>query len=102
MEQLDMNSVQSAAAFADAPNSLGGILEPDAALAAARRMQRWYQTPQGVSHSMFGRDGRRVEGRLHAASVDRAEPDAALELELEAEAEAEAEIEIEIETEAEE
>ncbi|MFN7641549.1 MAG: hypothetical protein ACK5PW_00430 [Burkholderiales bacterium] len=91
MEQLDMNSVQSAAAFADAPNSLGGILEPDAALAAARRMQRWYQTPQGVTHSMFGRDGRRVEGRLHTASIDRAEPDAELGLEFEAEAEIETE-----------
>jgi hypothetical protein len=46
------------------PCSLTGILEPDAALAAARRLQRWYQsTPQGAAHSLFGRDGRRVEGR---------------------------------------
>ena len=85
-----MNTVQPAAAFADAPNSLGGILEPDAALAAARRMQRWYQTPQGVAQSMFGRDGRRVEGRLHTASIDRAEPDAELTLTTEAEIETEA------------
>ena len=49
---------------ADTPFSLAAILEPDAALAAARRMQRWYQTtPQGLAHSIFGRDGRRVEGR---------------------------------------
>lgn len=86
-----MNSVQSAAAFADAPNSLGAILEPDAALAAARRMQRWYQTPQGVAHSMFGRDGRRVDGRLQTAAIDRTEPEAELDLELETEAEVETE-----------
>jgi hypothetical protein len=44
------------------PSSLAGILEPDAALAAAQRMQRWYQSnPQGAAHSLFGRDGRRVE-----------------------------------------
>lgn len=97
-----MNSVQSAAAFADAPNSLGGILEPDAALAAARRMQRWYQTPQGVSHSMFGRDGRRVEGRLHTASIDRAEPDTEHEHEHDLELGLELETEAEIETEADE
>jgi hypothetical protein len=47
------------------PCSLTAILEPDAALAAAQRMQRWYQsTPQGAAHSLFGRDGRRVEARL--------------------------------------
>jgi hypothetical protein len=47
------------------PSSLTAILEPDAALAAAQRMQRWYQsTPQGAAHSLFGRDGRRVEARL--------------------------------------
>lgn len=71
-----MNSVQSAVAPTDVPNSLGGILEPDAALAAARRMQRWYQTPQGVTHTMFGRDGRRVDGRLHTPATDQAEGDA--------------------------
>jgi hypothetical protein len=90
MEQLEMNSVQSAAAFADAPSSLGAILEPDAALAAARRMQRWYQTPQGVAHSMFGRDGRRVDGRLQCASIDLAEPDAEFGLETDAKGETEA------------
>ena len=86
-----MNSVQPAAASADAPNSLGAILEPDAALAAARRMQHWYQTPQGVAHSMFGRDGRRVDGRLQSAPIDRTEPDAEFELELELEAKVETE-----------
>lgn len=51
-------------ACSELPYSLTGILEPDAALAAARRLQRWYQsTPQGAAHSLFGRDGRRVEGR---------------------------------------
>jgi len=88
MEQLEMNSVQPAAACADAPNSLGAILEPDAALAAARRMQHWYQTPQGVAHSMFGRDGRRVDPRLQSAPIDRTEPDAELELEAKVETEA--------------
>jgi hypothetical protein len=96
MEQLEMNNVQPAAAFADVPNSLGAILDPDAALAAARRMQRWYQTPQGVAHSMFGRDGRRVDGRLQTASIDRTEPEADPDLELETEAE------VEVETEADE
>jgi len=47
-----------------APSSLTAILEPSDALAAAQRMQRWYQTAQGAAHSLFGRDGRRVEGRL--------------------------------------
>ena len=43
----------------------------EAALAAARRMQRWYQsTPQGAAHSLFGRDGRRVEGRLEVELAD--------------------------------
>jgi hypothetical protein len=46
---------------AEAPCTLLGILEPDEALAAAERMQRQYQSS---SHSLFGRDGRRVEGRL--------------------------------------
>jgi hypothetical protein len=60
-ERHDSDASSSAT---DAPFSLAAILEPDAALAAARRMQRWYQTtPQGLAHSMFGRDGRRVEGR---------------------------------------
>jgi hypothetical protein len=28
-------------------------------------MQRWYRTTaQGIAHSIFGRDGRRVEGRF--------------------------------------
>jgi hypothetical protein len=92
MEQLEMNSVQSPLAPADAPNSLGAILEPDAALAAARRMQRWYQTPQGVAHSMFGRDGRRVDGRLNTGPVER-EDGGLAEVELEAELETELEAE---------
>jgi hypothetical protein len=93
MEQLEMNSVQSPLAPADAPNSLGAILEPDAALAAARRMQRWYQTPQGVAHSMFGRDGRRVDGRLNTGPIEREDGvlgEAELEVELETELEVEA------------
>ena len=69
-----MNTVQPAAAFADTPNSLGGILEPDAALAAARRMQRWYQTPQGVAQSMFGRDGRRVASGAASRIVSNTTP----------------------------
>ncbi len=88
-----MNSVQSPLAPADVPNSLGAILEPDAALAAARRMQRWYQTPQGVAHSMFGRDGRRVDGRLNTGPVEREDGDlagAGIEVELETELEVEA------------
>ena len=57
----------------ESPSSLLAILDPEAALAAARRMQRWYQsTPQGAAHSLFGRDGRRVEGRLQ---VEYAEAD---------------------------
>lgn len=97
-----MNSEQPASVLTDAPNSLDAILEPDVALAAARRMQRWYQTPQGVAHSMFGRDGRRVDGRLQSATVDhghsgaeapapaQAETDLDLDLELEAKIETEA------------
>jgi hypothetical protein len=47
------------------PHSLCAILDPSDALAAAQRMQRWYQSsPQGPAQSLFGRDGRRVEGRL--------------------------------------
>jgi hypothetical protein len=50
--------------FVDAPNSLNAILDPADALAAAQRMQRWYQsTAQGIAHSVFGRDGRRIDGR---------------------------------------
>ena len=56
---------------AEMPNSLVMLLEPTAALEAARRMQQWYQTtPQGAAHSLFGRDGRRVEGRLRASLGD--------------------------------
>jgi len=91
-----MNSVQSAPVPADVPNSLGAILEPDAALAAARRMQRWYQTPQGVAHSMFGRDGRRVDGRLNTGPADR-DDGAAVEAEAEIEIEHEFEHELEVE-----
>ena len=98
MGQIEINSLQSSAAFADAPNSLGAILEPDAALAAARRMQRWYQTPQGVGHSMFGRDGRRVDGRLQGVSVDRGESGARHAIETDAELD----VEFEAETEADE
>ena len=55
----------------ESPNSLGMMLDPAAALEAARRMQHWYQsTPQGVAHSLFGRDGRRVEGRLRSTQDD--------------------------------
>jgi hypothetical protein len=47
------------------PNTLAAILNPQEALEAAQRMQRWYRsTAQGVAHSIFGRDGRRIEGRL--------------------------------------
>jgi hypothetical protein len=47
------------------PSSLAGILEPEAAIAAAQRMQRWYQSmPQCASLTLFGRDGRRVEVRM--------------------------------------
>ena len=70
MDHIEMNTVQSAIVLTEAPNSLEAILAPDAALAAARRMQRWYQTPQGVAHSMFGRDGRRVDGRLQSGTDD--------------------------------
>jgi hypothetical protein len=63
-DQTDLMEHDDTQVLADAPSTLAGILEPDAALAAARRMQRWYQTtPQGAAHSQFGRDGRRVEGR---------------------------------------
>lgn len=47
------------------PSTLATILNPTDALEAAQRMQRWYRTTaQGIAHSIFGRDGRRVEGRL--------------------------------------
>jgi len=49
----------------ETPSTLASILNPTDALEAAQRMQRWYRTTaQGVAHSIFGRDGRRVEGRL--------------------------------------
>lgn len=60
----------------DAPCSLTAILDPVEALAAAQRMQRWYRsTPQGTSHSHFGRDGRKIEARqmlevLETADID--------------------------------
>ena len=64
-------------AVLEAPNSLGMILDPAAALEAARRMQHWYQsTPQGVAHSQFGRDGRRIEGRLRHGLDEDADLDA--------------------------
>jgi hypothetical protein len=44
---------------------------------------------------MFGRDGRCVDGRLQAASIDRDEPDQALEFETEAEVETEPSVETE-------
>lgn len=54
-----------ATAAPELPHSLCSILDPSDALAAAQRMQRWYQSsPQGPAQSLFGRDGRRVEGRL--------------------------------------
>ena len=58
------------------PSSLTAILDPADALAAAQRMQRWYRsTPQGTSHSHFGRDGRKIEARqmlevLETADID--------------------------------
>ena len=88
MEQFAMNSVQPATDSADVPNSFGAILEPNAALAAARRMQQWYQTPQGVAHSMFGRDGRRVDGRLNTSAADRAEGEGEVDIEFGLQAEA--------------
>jgi len=49
----------------EVPSTLATILNPTDALEAAQRMQRWYRTTaQGIAHSIFGRDGRRVEGRL--------------------------------------
>lgn len=67
----DRDDGDAAPLTADTPFSLAAILEPDAALAAARRMQRWYQTtPQGLAHSIFGRDGRRVEGRPAPGAFD--------------------------------
>lgn len=48
----------------DPPSTLTGILQPDEALAAAQRLQRRYQSNAPGSNSLFGRDGRRVEGRL--------------------------------------
>jgi hypothetical protein len=49
----------------EVPSTLSAILNPIEALEAAQRMQRWYRTTsQGIAHSIFGRDGRRVEGRL--------------------------------------
>jgi hypothetical protein len=48
----------------DPPSTLAGILQPDAALAAAQRLQRRYQANIPGANSLFGRDGRRVEGRL--------------------------------------
>jgi len=49
----------------EVPSTLSAILNPTDALEAAQRMQRWYRTTaQGIAHSIFGRDGRRVEGRL--------------------------------------
>lgn len=71
MERFDDPDFPDTLILSDTPNSLPGILEPEAALAAARRMQRWYKsTPQGVAHSMFGRDGRRIEGRLELEHAD--------------------------------
>jgi hypothetical protein len=71
MEQTDEQPFEDTQVLPEAPNSLPGILDPEAALAAARRMQRWYQsTPQGAAHSLFGRDGRRVEGRLEVELAD--------------------------------
>lgn len=69
MEHAEIETLEHT--VSDAPNSLGLLLDPAAALEAARRMQQWYQsTPQGVAHSMFGRDGRRVEGRLRTSQDD--------------------------------
>ena len=71
MEHPDEPPFEDTRILTEPPNSLAGILDPEEALAAARRMQRWYKsTPQGVAHSMFGRDGRRVEGRLEVEYAD--------------------------------
>ena len=65
MEHNEEQPFEDTQILPEAPNSLPGILDPEAALEAARRMQRWYQSnPQGSAHSLFGRDGRRVEGRI--------------------------------------
>lgn len=54
-----------AESLAETPSTLASILYPSDALEAAQRMQRWYRTTaQGIAHSIFGRDGRRVEGRF--------------------------------------
>jgi len=53
----------------DTPFTLTGILQPEAALAAAQRLQRRYQGNSPGAHSLFGRDGRRVEGRLQADAM---------------------------------
>ena len=48
----------------ETPSTLTGILQPEEALAAAQRLQRRYQGNSPGANSLFGRDGRRVEGRL--------------------------------------
>lgn len=71
MEHVDDQVFEDTLILPETPSSLAGILEPQAALAAADRMQRWYKTnPQGVAHSLFGRDGRRVEGRIEVEYAD--------------------------------
>ncbi len=71
MEHTDEQPFEDTRILPDTPNSLPGILDPEDALAAARRMQRWYKsTPQGAAHSLFGRDGRRVEGRIEVEYAD--------------------------------
>ncbi len=58
----------------EAPCTLTGILDPQEALAASQRMQRWYRSaPQGVASSVFGRDGRRVMGRPAEIAIEEAE-----------------------------
>lgn len=43
MEHNEEQPFEDTQILPEAPNSLPGILDPEAALEAARRMQRWYQ-----------------------------------------------------------
>jgi hypothetical protein len=59
---------------AEMPCTLSSILDPQEAIAASQRMQRWYRSaPQGVASSVFGRDGRRVMGRPAEIAAEEAE-----------------------------
>jgi hypothetical protein len=70
----DMTEEEQYLALCALPSTLPGILEPNEALAAAQRMQRWYRSaPQGLAASVFGRDGRRVLGRPAEIMLDELE-----------------------------